>query len=1111
MNKQEAFIEINKLQDEYVDELIGLINSSEYSSMKAINFTSPTGTGKTKMMGKLIDRLPKYYYIITTLSKGQLNRQVRENLMKDCNNDNFIVYGSADYRINSRLEADDILNRIPKGNECIWLRDEGHIRTNRFEELLADRCYKVINFSATNTHSDIQCNFTQTMMLRTVNQTTGTPEQAIRKLIEIKKKHKNVFNYNPCAIFRCVGNDDKLLEIIIKLCKKNSLKYIDITNEDFIMAELCEDDNEYDVIINKFKLIEGIDIRRAHVLYMDNQPSNNATIIQAIGRCRRNALLYRNDIDILAPENDELLKATRECYVYYNVEKMKVATDENGELQYAFCNYVSCQELKADTTIEVVNGQLSNGLYVIELEGKTGSYNIKIDEKTGFNAIEPSTEFYDTITQKVDNNYIYVGGYPKMKKVHTENIKFFPIKYTDRRYNRETDSFDIVECDPYYSICENFDQYNISCEISDTALELFTAMMKKYPREFIYSKIANNCIDVQLHNYSEYDFDSLKKEISDYTSKNCDKTGLKKFCQMLPDIGNKRIDIYGFTYSIKDICSEKELLIIQSHCINKKSSKMTNDDIEEYVDRAVKIRCTYFRCKYNSKQNVSLIFGEEAKIQSSLNEMSDYVSEYKRNNVQNDNDAFNRMIYGVDDKYTLEYPFYQLYHCCTRSEILLIQYLCVKANDNNESDVTMMERLYDIVKLKKDFFNSSFGIEAETIMDLILDKDIQGLFKGINPGQLSLELTYPEKAVIEDDNIRKYFEVFDEKLDRISGSSDYFICFDDVLQSIVNGMNSTKDNLTNRLIYHLKYSYEPLFENASDDEEFLVRNKYIRRMNRISQRALEELVLYTPYKKIVNDRESAIIGVDLMKQISMDNTAIWIESSNVSSKIESYNKFNSFLTTRYRNELEQAKLQCFKGKNNFTLDKKCNSIVGYCVEYYSKYLVYGESYLGHFIEQAKEEANTDVINDCIIIRACMLKYKELMVRSYGKGVSKLINVISAQQIVQEKYSYFVKLVVELGSRTASFVMKELYHNVKPVNNYDPDLSIEHISGLADYITADTILDVKVRNYIDEKCVRQVLAYHYLSTKRSDLNIKRVIVYDATSDRAVEVNIARYYE
>ena len=52
-----------------------------------------------------------------------------------------------------------------------------------------------------------------------------------------------------------------------------------------------------------------------------------------------------------------------------------------------------------------------------------------------------------------------------------------------------------------------------------------------------------------------------------------------------------------------------------------------------------------------------------------------------------------------------------------------------------------------------------------------------------------------------------------------------------------------------------------------------------------------------------------------------------------------------------------------------------------------------------------------------------------------------------------------------------------------------------------------ILDVKVRNYIDEKCVRQVLAYHYLSTKRSDLKSKRVIVYDATSDKAVTIDVS----
>ena len=171
MNKKDAFIEINKLQDEYVDELIKLINSPDYANMKALYFTSATGTGKTKMMSKLVDRLPNYYFIITTLSKGQLNYQVKNSLIEDCHNNNFDVYGSADYRINSKLEANDIINKIPKGTQCIWLRDEGHILTNRYEDLLKDKCFKVINFSATNTHSDIQCNFTQTMMLRTVNQT----------------------------------------------------------------------------------------------------------------------------------------------------------------------------------------------------------------------------------------------------------------------------------------------------------------------------------------------------------------------------------------------------------------------------------------------------------------------------------------------------------------------------------------------------------------------------------------------------------------------------------------------------------------------------------------------------------------------------------------------------------------------------------------------------------------------------------------------------------------------------------------------------------------------------------------------------------------------------
>lgn len=129
-----------------------------------------------------------------------------------------------------------------------------------------------------------------------------------------------------------------------------------------------------------------------------------------------------------------------------------------------------------------------------------------------------------------------------------------------------------------------------------------------------------------------------------------------------------------------------------------------------------------------------------------------------------------------------------------------------------------------------------------------------------------------------------------------------------------------------------------------------------------------------------------------------------------------------------------------------------------------------------------------------------------MARSFGTAVKRLIKTASVSSLLQEKYHDFVSLVVSLGQKTAEFVAKTLYADKPAKNNVDPDLSIKHISALADYITKDTILDVKVTNHIEESYIKQVLAYHYLSTKRSDLHIQRVIVYDATSGKSVTVAI-----
>lgn len=940
MTKQEAFSEINKIQNEYVKDLLGLINSSDYEMMKTIDFTSATGTGKTKMMSKLINLLPDCYFIVTTLSKGQLHLQVREELEKDCLQDNYFVYGSADYKINSKLDAEDIIDKIPENTKCIWLRDEGHIKTNRYDELLQNVCYKVINFSATNPHSDIQCNFTQTMMLRTVNQTSGTPADAIKRLIEIKKAHKKIKGYNPCAIFRCITGNDKLHKEIVALCKKNNLKYIDINDDPYVMAELCEDDNENDVIINKFKIVEGIDIRRAHVLYMDNQPENNATTIQAIGRCRRNALLYRDDIDILAPENEKLLKETRECYVYYNVKSMRIDADQDGELQYAFCNYISCEALKAGTTIEVTDGQLENGLYVLELEGQTGRFNIRTDESTGFNIVDPITDFYAAKEDYFGNveNFIYLYN---DRKVHIKNLKYFPMTlgedivkdpYMFSLNRREKKHL------PYYDLYKTFDYH-------DLYYSLCKAACKKYTESFTF-KVTN-------------DLETKTKLINVYTRY------IKIFTRKhIKELLVAKLDI---NYII-------DYLNVPKESIND-SIKVNLATVRLFID---------FALLFFIREKMSI----------------DYFQSQKK-------DEF--FICAGGEKY-------------------------IKA------------RFLDLEKL--------------------------------------LRLLYVPEGMVDE-----YTEI------------------------IFSSLNRLDECVRTHTIKDTHYDYEDFVKPLTDDEKYQMDTGKLSRYyggyyknQLLTPNVIEKFIIQKDYVWTINDRHSAMIGTDSMKQIRLESGTRWIEARAITSKVGSYTKLDRYISKQYFKELEYARTLYFSGKNDFSFDKKCNSIIGYCVEYYSKFLVYGNRYLYPHIDRALGEANRRKPTREVIIRACMLKYKAMMALCFGDETAKLIQGIKIKQLITENYKDFVSLVVKLGKRTAEYVKANIYPNREPVNNVNPNLSVRHISGLADYITSDTILDVKVRNNIDEKCVKQVLAYHYLSTKRTDLNIKRVIVYDATSDRALVIPI-----
>ena len=154
-----------------------------------------------------------------------------------------------------------------------------------------------------------------------------------------------------------------------------------------VFTDILKDDNKYDVIINQQKIVEGIDIRRAHVIWMESRPKNASTTIQQIGRCRRNALLWRTDIDILDPENKELLNHTRQCFVFYNTCNSE-EIDNDDKLYLDLCPIISIEKLHAGYTIYVENGVMSNGLFIAELEGKTGFFTISKDEETGFNVVD---------------------------------------------------------------------------------------------------------------------------------------------------------------------------------------------------------------------------------------------------------------------------------------------------------------------------------------------------------------------------------------------------------------------------------------------------------------------------------------------------------------------------------------------------------------------------------------------------------------------------------------------------------------------------------------------------------------------------------------------------
>lgn len=977
MTKKEALFEINETQDFYVSKLRDIVLGidNRFENLKEIDFTSPTGTGKTVMVAKLMNQLPSFFFVITSLSKGQLRQQVENKIKLLSTQNNFIVFGSNEYTKNTILQEADIIRSIPDDKKVIWIRDEGHIATNRWQEVLRERSSHIINFSATNkSNNGIQCNFSHTMMLRTVSQSSGTPEEALDQLLEVKNLHKNISGYNPCALFRVIHDEN--LDRVIEECRKRNLSYINITDENYDMSDICEDDNQYDVIINKFKITEGIDLKRCHVIYMDSKPSNEATVVQVIGRARRNALFWRNDIDIMAKENSELLEDTRKCFVFYNIPETEVAQNDLGELTYSLCDTISVEALKPNIKITVTNGQLPNGLYVLELLGRNGNFNISYDERLGANVVsnpdfykEEVVEFNPFVVDLSKEDY-------NIKRIYLKpNFEEFFVKNV-RRSNRERDRY------KYY-----FYYVKLYCSRHETNIDI------NYWEEYL--NMNNKKVLVKDEKWGEFFYDPERY-----------------------DLFKKEIEGHFITnFSDKDIAEAKEYARIHRD--------------PEYVEK------------------------KDIFVNNNWDEMTFLSYEFT--------------------KYIEKIDYY--------STTLAINIACELEKKNNVIQITCNKYWY----------------APHPFTEYLEGKNIRTL------GELKEKVNNYEGKTLSGCSIQYWKEMISriKEFDDIDDYDVSLLTFSEINRILKLGFSERQVKQYSQGIYYLR-------TGKSNSEDILMKLNYRTMLPEfvshdshvIYKRDFDKR--YQPYSKTVNDYEIGVVGPDIMKY----SNHRYIEDMPVTSKIDKYCKFNKFITEKYSDILSNCSKKYFKSKNDYGFDKKCNSCLGFCVEYFAKIKLFGEDAFKPFIDMACSEAKTQEVTDVIRVRAAMIIYREEMKRCYGPALAGIIPSISITNLIKENYSAFVNKVVELGNIAAKFVLDNVYGGEisKETKFFDPDLSVNHISALCDFISEDTILDLKCTSAINEKHIKQVLSYYYLSTKRTDLHVKKLIVFDVPTQKFIQIDM-----
>ncbi len=238
--------EVKDLQNNAVSRLV------EYISRKSeTTFRAPTGSGKTYMMGDLMNRIigrnDKVVFLVSSLSKGDLARQNYESF-KD-NADAGVFPNLKPYLISTEVSGeeglqipldynvyvlprdlfkqDSLLMRGPMinflrtmtgdlfgeglNNILYLIKDECHQATSNLDEISGDFFRKVINFSATPNRSrgqipDVQISDKEAEDVGLIKKVefgnlNDTVEDAINKFKEVKQDYISL-DVEPCLIIQ---------------------------------------------------------------------------------------------------------------------------------------------------------------------------------------------------------------------------------------------------------------------------------------------------------------------------------------------------------------------------------------------------------------------------------------------------------------------------------------------------------------------------------------------------------------------------------------------------------------------------------------------------------------------------------------------------------------------------------------------------------------------------------------------------------------------------------------------------------------------------------------------------------------------------------------------